>query len=275
MVGVLGFWGFGVFDPPFIGEVLPNSPAAAAGIRPLDLLLSFNGTRVRDVTEFMEVMAKNGAAPVTLELLRDGRKVTVSQLSPAPMKSGGESAYRLGVHFFMLTHPDPWQQFVNTFTRTRDTIRALVSPKSSVKFKHMSGPIGIIQATSVNVYLGGLRKGLEFIVLVCFSLAIFNLFPVPVLDGGHILIALIESTIRRRIPARLAEYVQTGFAVLLIGFMLYVTVFDVLRTPKLWKRLFGTEKAAATQVEQKKTVPEMKPTAESAMKPQAGATTTK
>ena len=253
----LGCPSFLVFEPPVVGETILDSPAAHAGIQAQDLILSTNGAIVRDVSEFMSVMRKNGAAPVTIELLRDGKKVTVSNLVP---RAGKDGFFKAGISFVMLTHPNPWMQFVSTFTRTRDTLRALVSPKSSVSFRHMSGPIGILQATGINVYLGGLRKGLDFIVMVCFSLAIFNLFPVPVLDGGHIMIAGIEGVSRRRIPAKLAEYVQTAFAVLLIGFMLYVTVFDIIRTPKLWKRFFGTEKAVPVKVEQK-AVPEMKPAA--------------
>ena len=59
------------------------------------------------------------------------------------------------------------------------------------------------------------------------NLALLNLLPVPVLDGGHIVMAFIEGIIRRPIPFSILNYVQTGFALLVIGYMLYVSFFDV------------------------------------------------
>jgi len=83
----------------------------------------------------------------------------------------------------------------------------------------------------------GIRDGLAFIVFVSFSLALFNLLPIPVLDGGHIFLAVVEWIIRRPVPVKVAYMLQNFFAVLLIGFMLYVTVFDIRRSKKIWKML--------------------------------------
>jgi regulator of sigma E protease len=83
------------------------------------------------------------------------------------------------------------------------------------------------------VSMEGLRAGLSFIILITFSLAVLNLLPIPVLDGGHIVFALIEMVTRRRIPASFAHALQTAFAVLLIGFMLYVTFWDVGRLGRI------------------------------------------
>ena len=81
-------------------------------------------------------------------------------------------------------------------------------------------------------------------MLINLALAVFNLLPIPVLDGGHIVFAIYESVFRRPLPARLVHAVSTAFAVLLISFMLYVTAFD-------FKRFFGfhfspSEKPAQT-----------------------------
>jgi regulator of sigma E protease len=74
-------------------------------------------------------------------------------------------------------------------------------------------------------------------VLLNVNLAILNMLPVPVLDGGHVLLAIIEKVRRRPISARVQEYATTAFAVLLISFMLYVTVGDIRRLP-LFKAMF-------------------------------------
>ena len=75
------------------------------------------------------------------------------------------------------------------------------------------------------------RLALYFLVLLNINLAVLNLLPVPVLDGGHVLLAIIEKIRRRPLSARIQEYATTAFAVLLISFMLYVTFFDLRRLP--------------------------------------------
>ena len=75
------------------------------------------------------------------------------------------------------------------------------------------------------------RLALSFLLLLNVNLAVLNLLPLPVLDGGHILMSIIESIIRRPLPVKIQEYATTAFAVLLISFMLYVTFFDLRRLP--------------------------------------------
>ena len=74
-----------------------------------------------------------------------------------------------------------------------------------------------------------LTMGLYFVVVVSFALAIFNLLPLPVLDGGHIVFGLIELVFRRPLPARLVKVLTMIFVGLLILLMLYVSYFDVRR----------------------------------------------
>jgi regulator of sigma E protease len=94
------------------------------------------------------------------------------------------------------------------------------------------------------------RLALNFLVLLNVNLAILNLLPVPVLDGGHILMSLAEKMRRRPLNAKLVEYTTTAFAVLLISFMLYVTFFDIKRMP-----VIGAWFKSKAQIEQPETVP--------------------
>ncbi|MCX7869098.1 MAG: site-2 protease family protein, partial [Terrimicrobiaceae bacterium] len=105
---------------------------------------------------------------------------------------------------------------------------ALLSPRSDVKAAHFSGPVGIMRLYyQVFETDYGWRFALSLSVLINVNLALLNLLPFPVLDGGHITLALIEAVRRKPLNIKLLEFVQTAAALLLIAFMLYVTFFDI------------------------------------------------
>jgi regulator of sigma E protease len=128
-----------------------------------------------------------------------------------------------------IVHPNPFQQVVGSVMTIFETISAVISPKSGITLQHLSGPVGIM-----NLYYkifespDGWQLALWFSVVLNVNLALLNLLPIPVLDGGHITLALIEGIRKRPINVRVLEYVQTACALLIIGFMLYVTFYDVL-----------------------------------------------
>ena len=94
----------------------------------------------------------------------------------------------------------------------------------SIGVDHLSGPIGIAKAKFQLLQMeDGWRRVLAFLVLFNVNLAVLNMMPFPVLDGGHITLALLESAFRRPVKARFLEVLQMGFAIALIGLMLYVT----------------------------------------------------
>jgi len=156
----------------------------------------------------------------------------------------------------IIGHPSPWRQFTNVVDQTTRTLGLLFSPltrkiksigstekpeapRTSIQVKHMSGPLGIIMMLWYKLKLEGLRGGFSFIILITFSLAMINLLPLPVLDGGHIVYALLELIFRRRIPVKVIAILQNTFAALLIALMLYITAFDGKR---LFQRLsFGIQ----------------------------------
>jgi regulator of sigma E protease len=127
--------------------------------------------------------------------------------------------------------------------RTKRTFASLIAPvtgrTSRVRVGHMSGPVGILGIIWIKIVTEGIRGGLAIIIMVTFSLALFNLLPIPVLDGGHILYSGIEVLIRRRLPTRLVSVLQYAFAYSLIALMLYITVRDVQRIPRFWRAYTG------------------------------------
>ena len=124
--------------------------------------------------------------------------------------------------------------------RTVGTFSALAhSKQTGVGLKDLSGPPGILALLAAYVN-SDWRLALSFLVLLNINLAIINLFPMPVLDGGHIVMALVERLFGRPLPYRLVEYTTTVFAVLLIGFMLFVSFNDVKRF-SLFRSMFKQE----------------------------------
>jgi regulator of sigma E protease len=125
------------------------------------------------------------------------------------------------------------------------TFNALVHTRQTgVGAKDLSGPVGIlaILASAVN---SDYRLALSFLVLLNINLAFINLLPIPVLDGGHILMSIIEKIWRRPLSLKFVEYTTTGFAMLLISFMIYITFFDIKRW-SLFQAMFNNK----VQIEQ-------------------------
>jgi regulator of sigma E protease len=141
------------------------------------------------------------------------------------------------VYRVMKPGPKPWEMMADVWNRTISVFNALIhSKQTGVGPKDLSGPVGILAMLAIWVNTD-YRLALYFLVLLNINLAVLNMIPVPVLDGGHVLLAVIEKVRRRPLSARIQEYATTAFAVLLISFMLYVTFFDIRRLP-LFKSMF-------------------------------------
>jgi regulator of sigma E protease len=231
---------------PVIAQVLPNSPAAKAGLKPNDIVRKINGQymySLPDVAELIkELNTKPNALtlPINLEVHRGSEIINTSVvrevLDNAPQK---DKSPRLGILWddrgiTKLSYPNPLEQVSASLKTMVATLEAVFSPTSEVKAEHLSGPVGIMRV----YYLlfespDGWRLALWFSVILNVNLAILNLLPIPILDGGHIAIASVEAIRRRPIRAKTIEILQTGFAYLLIGYMLYITFFDI-QDLKLW-----------------------------------------
>jgi regulator of sigma E protease len=137
-----------------------------------------------------------------------------------------------------IAHPSPLEQIYNSVTSTLNTIGAVASPKSDVKLQHLSGPIGIGRI----YYLlfeneRGWQLALWFSVILNVNLAILNMLPIPVLDGGHIVLGIIESIRRRPLNTRVLEMVQGVCTALIIGIIIYTTFYDFQDLPFVKKKL--------------------------------------
>jgi len=231
-------------DHPVISQVDPGSPAEAAGLKENDRFVSFGGVPIVGQDQLVELIRKRGGQSTEVQVER-GKERLALQVTPKIIdperKTGRIGVILTGssttVYHVMKPGPNPWAQVADVWDKTVSTFSALLhSKQTGVGAKDLAGPVGIFAMLAVQVNTD-YRLALTFLVLLNINLAILNLLPIPVLDGGHILLALIEKIRRRPISARFQEYATTGFAVLLISFMLYVTFFDIKRVP-LFRTMF-------------------------------------
>ena len=127
-----------------------------------------------------------------------------------------------------LAHPGPLEQIEASTTQIFNTFSALFARHGEIGVQQLGGAVMIIRVYS-NLFQDedGWRRVLWFSVILNVNLALLNLLPLPMLDGGHILLALIEAIRRRPSNAAILNYVQNGFAILLISFMVYIAFFDI------------------------------------------------
>jgi regulator of sigma E protease len=222
--------------------VVKDSPASRAGLQPGDRILSAD----EKPTPFPEIFVRHiwdsEGKNVALAVDRKGQPVSVTVKPEKPIEGGGEPPKpSIGIAMadgdgivqdqygrMKPVSPTPGEQISDAVGAMVQTYKKVTSPKSSISVQHMGGPVMMMRI----YYLlfespEGWRLVLWFSVILNVNLALLNMLPLPVLDGGHITLAVLEAIRRKPINTRVLEWVQTACALLIIGFMLFVTFFDV------------------------------------------------
>ena len=231
---------------PMVARVIANSPAESAGIRSGDLVVAADGKKLYGPSPLAELILKSGGKPVTLSIRRGSTDFAVTVTPRIPE---GQKQPRIGVEWdprgvVTLVHPNPVFQIKSSIITMWETISAVTDRRSEIGVQQLSGPVGIMR---LYYFLFqnpmGWQLALWFSVVLNVNLAIMNLLPFPVLDGGHILLAIIEWICGHPIHQKTLEVVQTAFAMLLIGAMLYISFFDVSDLVTGHKSSAASEKA--------------------------------
>jgi len=210
--------------PLTIVEVIPDSPAYLSGIKPGDVILRINEKAIDATDTFYDEIQNNKENSIKLEISRDGGILRIEGI-----KAELISSCNIGTLFAYYEYPTPLDLLVQTVEKSYKTLRGIFSKKSKLKARNLSGPIGIVHNVGKIVYLGNIVAAIYFLAFISYSLAIFNLLPLPVLDGGHILVAFAEAVIGRPLPEKMLEPVYVTFIILLVGLMIFVTYYDILR----------------------------------------------
>jgi regulator of sigma E protease len=230
------FASVGIPDEPLTVTALePDMPAAKAGIRVGDEIVTVNGTPVRSIYFFIDFLQKNGAKPAQISIVRNQRPINL-EVTPALVNENGEKSYRLGfrsepVHIDKLPFAAAFQRSLEENKKYSllivDLVQKMVERKVSIK--QMEGPIGIARASGEAARQPGWSPLLKLMAMISLNLGIFNLLPIPILDGGIILLLIIESLIRRDISVRIKERIyQTAFVFLLL-FAVMVIYNDLMK----------------------------------------------
>jgi regulator of sigma E protease len=216
---------------PFAQRIIPGSPAEQAGLLAGDKFLAVEGVPIMSADQLRGIIGNRADQLTEVKVLRHGQPVIV-KVTPQILERNAKRA-QMGVRLgdeIVRPGPTPLDQIWESLQMIGYTVKALFYHKETgVGIGDLSGPVGIVGGLWAMIAYGGVRSGLWLAVVLNVNLAVLNLLPIPVLDGGHILFAAIEWVRRKPLNARLINVTQTAFAALIITFMLYVTFHDFER----------------------------------------------
>lgn len=222
--------GFEMFSATklMVDSTIKDSPAMRAGLQSKDEIIEINGQPVYSVAHIKSLIAASNGE-VTLTYLRNGVQNTLSLLPEKPVNLNERLVGIVwNIEDIRIVHLTPLEQITNSFTLIYKTMRALVSPASGVGVRHLSGPVGIFDKL-MTLLTTDVRLVLYFTVMLNVNLAVMNLLPLPILDGGHILYCWIEILRGRTISPEWVYRIQVFFFLVIISLFIFVTYHDVTR----------------------------------------------
>jgi regulator of sigma E protease len=224
-----------VAQKAMVGDVLTNSPAALAKLQAGDEIVAVNGERIYSPAAISHArdMLTNEAVKSLKLTIRRGSEEFERSLTPEKPLQPSDAKPALGIVWLVgstnitLVHPRPMDQIKESAGQIFATLGALFAKNSDVGVQQLGGAVMIIRVyTNLFDNPDGWRLVLWFSVVLNVNLAMLNLLPFPVLDGGHITLALLEAIRRRPVSARILQNLQGACAIFLIGFMLFIAFFD-------------------------------------------------
>lgn len=228
----------------------PNSPAKATDLKVGDIVTGIDGKTLPGPIALNDYIKHHGGTRIGLDVVRDGKPLdhpieitpTVPEHAPAVDKEpmigiewadtdeNGLSFDARGIP--STSWPSPVEQIRASFAMVLDTLDAVFSPKSSIGIQQVGGPVMMMRAYySMLDTHDGWKLAIWFSVILNVNLALVNLLPIPVLDGGHIMLAIIEAIRRKPMNLKVLEVVQGACAIVIIGFMLFIVLLDVQDLP--------------------------------------------
>lgn len=226
-----------VKGPIVVDQLVPGAPAQRAGLKPGDRIVSADGHQFHTVEPLLDYLQVGRGKPVTLTVERDGQTLPPIVVNPSEQ----ESEWRLG---FMPQAPDdpPMKRkplgIAGAAAEARDfcaenslmifdVLHKLFTRQASVK--QLAGPVGIAHAAGQAAQTKFWAPKFELAASISLNLGILNLLPFPILDGGLILLLIIESALRHDISMVVKERIYQAAFVVLVMFFVYVSFNDVAK----------------------------------------------
>jgi regulator of sigma E protease len=234
-----GTAGWGPNEPVVIGDLEPGMPAAKAGLKPGDTIISMDGQTVPSIQSMIDRLQQTKNKPVQLVVQRDDKDFNFTAtpvLTDTPGTS--EKHYRLGFRnsfatkISQLSLPNAFRHSIEDNKRYSvlllELVGKLVQHKASLNT--VSGPIGIAEQTGAAAQEKGWTPLLALSAAISLNLGIFNLLPIPIMDGGVILLLFIEGLMRRDISMSIKERIYQAAFVFLVLFAALVVYNDIAKT---------------------------------------------
>lgn len=238
--------------PIVVRSVTADGPAAEAGVQPGDHVLAVNGEALRSAEHFGMFIREHRSEPITLTIERNGQKQNITA-TPRRLSDGLE---RLGIgqgDDFPLVRPSlsaagtyAVRSNLEVLRLTGKALGQFFSGQRSAR-NTLSGPVGIYKAAGQAVERSGWGGFFAMLSILSLNLGIFNLLPIPVLDGGAIFLLLIEgvlATIGMKLSMRVRDRIQQVGFVMVLLLMVFVITNDLLKQASIWRG--GSNKPAVT-----------------------------
>lgn len=233
--GPVGRVGIGYGYDPIVNRTLPGSAAAAAGLRSGDVIVAANGKPVQSLDDLADISSKSMKQPIAVDIARGTQRLHGIKLAPpADPRDLVRGIVPPTTHFKLSLFPAlrySVRENIKILKLAGTALGRMVRGRASVK--ELSGPLSIAKISGA-----ALRRSipdfLNLVAVISLQLGVMNLLPIPVLDGGHIMILLIEGIARRDLSLQVKERIQQlGFAVL-ATLMIVVLYNDVITN---WVRM--------------------------------------
>jgi regulator of sigma E protease len=232
----LGDAGLVAQQPFTVTHMEPGMPAAKSGMQIGDDIVAADDTPVRSTQSLSHLLQQTKNHPVVLTVRRNGQEVKLTVTPQLTTSDDGKQVYRIGI-LSMPVHVDKLP-FTQALSRSIDSnqknsmlilelVKRMMQRKVSIK--QMEGPIGIARVSGMAAQQQGWTPLMQVMAAISLNLGIFNLFPIPILDGGLILLLLIESVIRRDISQPIKERIYQAAFVCLILFAGMVIFNDMMK----------------------------------------------
>ena len=246
-VSEVGSAGWYADESVIVGTMEPNMPAAKAGMKEGDKVIALDGKPLPSIEAMIESLQLTKDKPINLTVVRDGQTMNFT-VTPvlADTESTAEKRYRIGFQNTaeMKSTSLPFTQALSKSLDENkkgsvlilQLVRKLVQHK--VSMRTISGPIGIAQDAGEAAQQKGWTPLLSLTSAISLNLGIFNLLPIPILDGGVIMLLFVESIMRRDISLQIKERIYQAAFVFLVLFAVMVIYNDLVKTlPGLAQRL--------------------------------------